>query len=291
MPFRRGRRRTGLVVGTVLVLGVGAVLVLLNLHNAGPAGPVRCGATLDGTAWYLSPAQADNAALISAIAVRRALPARAATIAIATALQESKLSNVSYGDRDSVGLFQQRSSQGWGTREQILDPVYSTNAFYDVLVKIDGYQALPITDAAQRVQRSAFPQAYAQHETQARSWASALAGYAPAALTCTLSAAPGKVTEAQLEAFRTRVQRDWGDLALQRDTAGWTMDVTQAAWAAADPSRGSWAFAQWTVAVADRNGVTVVAVADRQWSRVTGTWATVRPDASLPAGKVRVTLR
>ena len=266
------------------------MVLALNLHKAAPAAPIRCAAMLDGTDWYLSPEQADSAALISAVSVRRALPARAATIAIATALQESKLSNISHGDRDSVGLFQQRPSQGWGSREQILDPVFSTNAFYDALIKIDGYQALPITDAAQRVQRSGFPQAYAQHETLSRSWASALAGYSPAALTCTLGAGPKGATDAQMEAFRARVQRDWGDVALQRESTGWSTDVTPVAWAAADRTRASWAFAQWTVAVADGNRVTAVAVADRQWSRAKGTWSTVRPDASLPPGTVRITL-
>lgn len=274
----------------VLVLGVAAIVIALNLRDSSPAKPVRCAATLDGTDWYLSTEQADNAALISAVAMRRGLPARAATIAIATALQESKLSNVSYGDRDSLGLFQQRPSQGWGTRAQILDPEHSTNAFYDALTKINGYQSLQITEAAQRVQRSAFPQAYAGHETQSRSWASALTGYSTAAVTCTLRAAARSVTDAQLEAFRTRVQRDWGTLALNRQTDGWSADLTHAAWAAVDPSRGTWAFAQWSVAVADGQGVTAVAVADRQWSRSSGAWSTVGAGASLPTGTVRVTL-
>ena len=120
------------------------------------------------------------------VAVLRQLPARAATIAVATAMQESKLVNLDYGDRDSLGLFQQRPSQGWGTPEQVRDPVYATNAFYDVLVKIDGYRAMQITDVAQQVQRSAFPEAYADHEPDARVLASALSGHSPAAMSCTL---------------------------------------------------------------------------------------------------------
>ena len=75
--------------------------------------------------------------MITAIAIRRGLPPRAATIAIATAIQESKVRNITYGDRDSLGLFQQRPSQGWGTPEQILNPEYSTNKFYDALVKVE----------------------------------------------------------------------------------------------------------------------------------------------------------
>ena len=146
----------------------------------------RCTADLEGGTWELSPVQSDNAALVVASTVRRGLPARAATIGIATALQESRLVNIDYGDRDSVGLFQQRPSQGWGTVEQIMDPVYATHAFLDVLVEVEGYEALEITDAAQRVQRSGFPDAYAQHETRARAWASALTGWSPAAVTCAL---------------------------------------------------------------------------------------------------------
>src|SRR5665811_361774 len=110
-------------------------------------------------------------------ALQRALPARALTIAIATGLQESKLRNLTQGDRDSVGIFQQRPSQGWGTVEQIMDPLFATTAFYDALVKVDGYQDLPITEAAQAVQRSGFPEAYGEHEAAARAWASAMYGY------------------------------------------------------------------------------------------------------------------
>jgi hypothetical protein len=127
-----------------------------------------------------------NAATIVGIAVRRGLPARAATIAIATALQESKLVNVRYGDRDSLGLFQQRPSQGWGTEAQVLDPVYATNAFYDRLVEVRDYRSLPITVAAQRVQRSGFPDAYAQHEQNARVVAAALTGQSAPAVSCAL---------------------------------------------------------------------------------------------------------
>ena len=112
--------------------------------------PVRphCTATAlgDGTA-ELDPEQAGNAAIIAAVAVRRGLPARAATIGIATAMQESKLRNLDYGDRDSLGLFQQRPSQGWGTAGAgAATRSTRRNAFYDVLVKIEGYQNLPITD-------------------------------------------------------------------------------------------------------------------------------------------------
>jgi len=116
----------------------------------------------------------------------RGMPARAASIALATAYQESKLYNIDYGDRDSVGLFQQRPSQGWGSVAQLTDPVYATNAFYDALQKIDGYDSMEITVAAQEVQRSGYPEAYAEHEPDARVLASALTGYSPHVLSCEL---------------------------------------------------------------------------------------------------------
>ena len=94
--------------------------------------------------------------------------------------------NVKFGDRDSLGLFQQRPSQGWGTAEQILNPEYSTNKFYDALQKIKGYRSMDIAQAAQRVQRSAAGEAYAQHEAQARVTASVLSGQTHAGMVCAL---------------------------------------------------------------------------------------------------------
>ncbi len=161
----------GVVTGLVVAVGVAVY------HGVGPLlGAEGCTATVQGHTVSLDIEQAENAALIAAISVRRGLPPRAASIAIATAIQESKLRNLEHGDRDSLGLFQQRPSQGWGTEEQILDPSYATNAFYDVLIEVEGYQDLPITEAAQRVQRSAFPNAYADHEADGRALASALTG-------------------------------------------------------------------------------------------------------------------
>ena len=128
----------------------------------------------------LTDEQARNASLISAIAVRRGMPAHAATIALATALQESKLYNLEGGDRDSLGLFQQRPSQGWGTPQQILDPVLRhQRVLRRAGQRVHGYQTLPVTEAAQEVQRSGFPEAYAVYENDARALASALTGYSP----------------------------------------------------------------------------------------------------------------
>ena len=125
-------------LGKVVVGGLVAVLVfvgvgfLVDREGGTPFFDSHgCTAEVDGLVVDLTLEQAENAALITAIAMQRGLPARAASIALATAYQESEILNIEHGDRDSVGLFQQRPSQGWGTVEQILDPVYSTNAFYD----------------------------------------------------------------------------------------------------------------------------------------------------------------
>lgn len=300
---RRNRARRRLVrVATTALLGVGlligAVVVVVNVlgrSDGSRSAAESCGVKVDGTRWLLSPVQGDNAALLAAVSIRRGLPARAATIAIATALQESKLVNLTYGDRDSVGLFQQRPSQGWGTVEEIMDPVYSTGRFYDGLVAVAGYQELPITDAAQRVQRSAFPEAYAQHETRARAWASALTGWSPGALTCTLHAPSGAGSS---DVFAARVDRDLGALPLTvapataQATAAVVVDARSlggGSGAVADDVRGGWAFAQWAVAVAADQHVTSVRVADQVWTRKDAGWATTST-APLATGSVEVTL-
>src|SRR5205085_7541792 len=135
-----------LVVGAAAVYRLAADRLVLQ---------EQCTATAAGHSATVTVEQGANAATIAAVAARRGLPARAATIAIATAMQESKLRNLDYGDRDSLGLFQQRPSQGWGSPEQVRDPVHAANAFYDALVKIDGYRSLQITQVAPKVEHSA----------------------------------------------------------------------------------------------------------------------------------------
>ncbi|MFC9250096.1 C40 family peptidase [Amycolatopsis thailandensis] len=114
-----------------------------------------------------SAEQLDIARTIVTIVRQRGLPRRAAVLTISTGLVESKLANLTYGDRDSLGVFQQRPSQGWGTPAQILNPVYATNAFLDRLVAIPGWDTLPPGQAQQRVQRSGFPDRYAPRESEA----------------------------------------------------------------------------------------------------------------------------
>ncbi|MCW2633523.1 MAG: hypothetical protein JWR88_2485, partial [Pseudonocardia sp.] len=126
----------------------------------------------------LTDEQRQNASVIIGVAKGLNLPPKAWVIALATAMQESALRNVNYGDRDSLGLFQQRPSQGWGTPAQVTDPVYATKTFLDRLMKVPGWDQLPVTVAAQVVQRSAFPEAYAKWEGLATQLVSQLAGVA-----------------------------------------------------------------------------------------------------------------
>ncbi len=119
----------------------------------------------------LNEEQTANAKAIIAATKKAGLPERAAVISIATSLQESKLENLGHlgdqNDHDSLGLFQQRPSSGWGTPEQITNPEYATLAFEKGLKQVDGWQDMPLTQAAQTVQVSAYPDAYAQWEQQA----------------------------------------------------------------------------------------------------------------------------
>ena len=129
--------------------------------------------------------QRRNARTIMRVAEQMGLPRRAAVIAIATALQESFLKNVNHGHLDSRGLFQQRPSAGWGRPSQIMNPEYAARSFYRKLKEIDGWRRLPVTVAAQRVQISAFPWAYARWERAAAQLVRNETQAKPEALLCT----------------------------------------------------------------------------------------------------------
>ena len=169
----------------VVALGVGAFCWLRNRGRTDPVpGQQRCVATANGRSVVLDLDQAHYASIIVGLSVSRGLPPRAASIAMATVYQETGIRNLDYGDRDSVGLFQQRPSQGWGTEKQLMDPYYATGKFYDALVKIDSWETGDINDVAQRVQRSGYPEAYRDHEADARVLASTLTGHSPAGFSC-----------------------------------------------------------------------------------------------------------
>ena len=128
--------------------------------------------------------QATNATIIADVGRARGLPDRAIVIALATAQQESRLRNLDYGDRDSLGLFQQRPSQGWGTPEQVRDPVYAAGIFYDRLLQVPDWETIRLTDAAQSVQLSGFPELYQQWQGMAEDLVRALSSEGAAGLIC-----------------------------------------------------------------------------------------------------------
>lgn len=241
-------------------------------------GPT-CRVTASGTSFAFTPEQTRNAATITAIASKRGLPARAATIALATALQESNLRNLAHGDRDSLGLFQQRPSQGWGSAEQVQDPVYATNAFYDALVKIDGYADMEITLVAQEVQRSAYPSAYSDHEGQGRVLASTLYGHSPAGLGCRL---PGPGEGAGAAALVAAMRTETGQAGSVDPDGRVTVHTAI--------QQAAWGVASWAVASADEYGVTDVAVADRAWRRERGRAALEWETTAAAANGTTVTI-
>ncbi|MGN6634600.1 MAG: hypothetical protein ACTHJ6_03925 [Oryzihumus sp.] len=278
-PHRRRRRWIGRIILLVLVVavGIGGYLGVQGVvKNFG--GP-SCRAVASGQEVTFTPEQMANAATITAVAVRRGLPARAATIALATAIQESKLRNLRYGDRDSVGLFQQRPSQGWGTEEQILDPVYASNRFYDELVKVPGYQDMEITKVAQRVQKSAFPEAYADHEREGRVLASTLAGHSPGGLGCRLDAA---TTSRPATSVMTALAREF---AVKPTAQAKRLTVR------ATSAQQAWALASWAVSHAEADGFTSVTVGERTWTRGRDTqaWSWSRARQPAPATTVVIT--
>ena len=293
------------VLAVVVAIGI-AVFKVTDQIVGGPNGD--CTVTVADHTVEITGEQAENASLIAAIAVRRGLPARATSIALATAYQESKLQNIDYGDRDSVGLFQQRPSQGWGSRDQILDPVYATNAFYDALVEVDGYEDMEITVAAQRVQRSAFPDAYADHEADGRALASALSGNSPATFSCDLDGgAPsadadltGTGLTPRAEATRRDLEARFGNLVLggfapggvssghmegSAHYEGRAVDVFFRPINRANKTKG-WAVAHYLVANAARLDVRTVIFDDRIWTAGREGWRNYDPPSR--SGDVRI---
>ena len=218
-------------------------------------GQQRCVATATATnrSTVVDLDQAHFASIIAGVSVRRGLPPRAASIAIATAYQESGIRNLNYGDLDSVGLFQQRPSAGWGTKQQVMDPYYATGKFYDALVKINNWETDDINDVAQRVQNSGYPEAYRDHEADARVLASALTGQSPAGLSCLdRTGAAGDVKE-----LRRSFERTFGRLD---DSAEGSVVTIRAR----DQKR-AWAYAHFAVANAKFYGVTTVKIGNRLW--------------------------
>ncbi|ARP74355.1 heavy metal transporter [Streptomyces pluripotens] len=303
----------------MVLCGIAAYLVVQYVTGGGARGCKVVSASGGATSYEFTPEQAVNAATIAAVGTEHDMPERAVTIALATALQESGLRNIEHGDRDSLGLFQQRPSQGWGTERQIMDPSYAAGMFYAHLAKVPDYTDLPLTVAAQRVQRSGYPEAYAKHEVDASLLAAALTGRAAATLTC--DGRPARTASATgPDAVRAALVRDFGRDALREAGAqvggtpvpaptpapsvtstarGRTVTVPVPEGAKADATgrtereRG-WQLAHWAVANSSALHIERVSYAGREWSAGRGAdrWGPVGPadagGAQESTGAVRI---
>jgi hypothetical protein len=245
---------------------------------------------------YLAAVQLQHASTINAVGMSRGLPQRARIIALATALQESSLRNLPSGDRDSVGLFQQRPSQGWGKKAQLLDPVYASGKFYDALVAVTGWQKLSVSKAAQSVQYSAFPDAYAKWEDEATTLAIALGGASPLGLGCVAGAqaptadAPARPALAGSSAappaladVLAAAEAELGGLKLLAVT-GSTAVVTITV-PGIPTDQGGRALAAWSVAHGTGFSVSAVSVDEQKWAD--HSWGAA--GAAVPAGRVAIT--
>lgn len=216
----------------ILSLGVAvtaAAAGTLDTTTCLPPGAPAPGETTEATPTIrdLTTDQRNNARIIYAVGAQLGIPHRGEIIAIATALQESSLVNQTVAtDHDSLGLFQQRPSQGWGTPAQILNPVYASTAFYQRLRRVKDWQRLPLTEAAQAVQRSKYPNAYAKWEPLAAELAADVGAGIPRATPenleqcLTISGWTQPVQAPMVSGFRTgeRPGHDGVDLGAARGT-------------------------------------------------------------------------
>lgn len=269
MAGRVGRAGVALVVVVAAVAGlaVGGRVLWHSFQSA--VHPDGC----DFGSYSLDLDQAQVASTVVGVVLRRKLPERAAVLTLAAALQESKLRNLAQGegDRDSVGILQQRPSQGWGTAAQISDVHYATGKFLDAVVKVPNWQNDSLASVVQSVQFSADGTAYAKHEQQAQQIADALAGSNPAGVTCSF----GKPTViASGSAVATALTTDLP--VAKPSTSGRTVTV---------PGAG-WATSAWLVCNANRLGIDSVAYNGKRWTRAHG-WA---GDTAAGAGDVTAVL-
>jgi hypothetical protein len=276
VPPHPRRLWTLALVGSALVLLIAAGYALFGRprHVAAPyvPPPPGCQAGTGVQAIPMSQGQAAVAATIAGVAARNRLPIQAVIVAYAAALQESQLQDLDYGDRDSVGVFQQRPSQGWGTTAELEDPVYATAKFFAALVRVPRYTKLPVAQAAQDVQHSADGSAYGQWGEVAGLLAGYFTGAQPAAVSCwftptgraDLAAAERQLTEtfgpqgrhavmAGITTARSGKKGRDGSVAVVRvrQDAGWTV-------------------ASWLVANAQDYGIGEVRYAGYEWTAADG---------------------
>lgn len=259
---------------------VGGGLYLLRsvkpIDIAPPPPTASCKMTVSGDKTSLEVEQAANAATIGGVAFAKDLPDHAVVISYATVWQESKFHNIDFGDRDSVGLFQQRPSQEWGRKDQLMDPVYASGEFYDELAEVPGYLERPVYEAAQAVQHSADGFAYDDHEPRSRGMAKAFTGQEGAALTCWFDKKDAAKTD--VEGAREEMTRVFG-------IDPGTLPVADPP-ATGEPGQ---AMALWAVANAKDYGLTSVTYGDQRWSLAKGNDGWTRTTEIAPEGQILLT--
>lgn len=253
------RRTLGCLLPLAIVAAIAGGGYLAYQHVLDTWGSPSCKFAADGYDYQWDPDQARSAATIVAVGVyKKGVPARAAVVATTTAIQESKLRNLAYGDLDSLGLFQQRASQGWGTTQEIQNPIYASGSFYNALLQVPGWESMPIGEAAQEVQRSGYPDAYAEHQTQGQVLTAVLTGSAHEAIGCRLDPTTGNgssthiASELNAESGLT-AQAGRGEVTYRAKSVD-----------------GAFAVASWAIAHAADDNITTVTVGDRSWERHRG---------------------
>ena len=256
----------------VVLLGVGAYIAYTayNRYVVQLLTVPGCQAGTGDNAIALDFGQAADAATIAAVATGKKLPARALTIAYAAAWQESKLENLTYGDRDSVGIFQQRPSQGWGSAKDLKDPAFASRAFFRALVQVKDYTKIPVYQAAQAVQHSADGSAYDQY-TQSGELLTKFYTSAPHAVTCwynpgTQAADNGASAKLNLTGAAKGLADAFGKpeagaavTRITRIRSGQAAVVKAPAWS-------GWPVANWLMAHASSYGITQVSYAGYHWT-------------------------
>jgi hypothetical protein len=290
VPTRRPRRRRkGAAIFTslvVLVLAAGGYFAYSAFRHVQPfiVGS-GCQAGSGTNAISLDTEQANVAATIAGVAAYEHLPGHAVTIAYATAMQESKMHNLAYGDLDSVGVFQQRPSEGWGSTTQLENPVYATTRFFGALIQVPGYLQMPVDQAAQAVQRSADGSAYSQYDLMASALTSAFTGQWARSVWCWYT--PGPQPKTNFAAAASALAATFGSPGRDRAVLRFTTSRSGKSPVAAVRVRSAaaWTVASWLVTHAQVYGISDVRYHGYEWQTANGNqgW---QPDAGSVTGSI-----
>jgi hypothetical protein len=273
VPLNTRRLRAVALTGSALVLAVAGYLAVNSFRSVTPAPPPPgCQAGIGVDAITLDTDQAAIAATIAGVAAWHRLPRQAVTIAYATALQETKLQNLDYGDLDSVGVFQQRPSQGWGPAADLEDPVYATTKFFAALVRVPHYTKLPVDQAAQAVQHSADGAAYGDWAGVAAELSGYFTGRSPHGVSCWYTpSGTADLAGAERELTRTFGPQGAEGVLVRITTDRSAQKNKKGSVAVVHTERdAAWAVASWLVANAQNYRISEVRYAGYEWNAADG---------------------